>query len=227
MFLPVVYMARSLTPQGATGFTLLSVPLIERQGARPITSVDRQAPVAYDVPIMQATSTDWTLTARKYVPWLLSAVVVLLVCFKYVWISDEVRIERLIGKGAEAVSDRSVFRVGNLIASDYADGMGFDKSALLGAAQQIFQTFDKIEVRIEETAFEQAPEKTGEGSGKTATVRLRCSVTLYQGTGAMKVIDDHPRRKQFVALDLAGEGSRWLVRRIEFRNVDLRSAGGY
>ncbi len=176
---------------------------------------------------MEPASTDWTLSARKYIPWLLLAAVILLVCFKYVWISDEVRIERLIGKGAEAVADRSVFRVGNLVATDYSDAMGFDKSALLGAAQQIFQTFDKIDVTIEDIAFERAPEKTGEGSGKTATVRIRCSVTLYQGSGVMEVIDDDPEQRQFVALDLEGVGSRWLVRRIEFRNVNLRGAEGY
>ena len=161
------------------------------------------------------------LNLRKIIPWLIVAGVILFVLFRYVWISEEVRVHRLIKRGVKATENRSVFQVGNLLASDYSDAMGFDRSTILGVARDLFQNFDKIEVEIKDIDFEQPPEPSDNDQENIARVRIQCSVILHQSPSMMKVIDDDPALKQFVVIQVVKKNGRWLVQRIEFKNIDI------
>ena len=158
---------------------------------------------------------------RKLVPWLLVAGLIVFILFHYVWISDEERVRRLIDRGVEATEDRSIYRVGNLLAFDYSDAMSLDRNGILAVARDLFQTFDKIQVEIKDLKFDQPPELSDDGQVKTARVRIRCSVILHQSPSMMKVIDDNPAQRQFVVIQVVKKNSRWLVQRIEFQNIDM------
>jgi len=158
----------------------------------------------------------------RFLPWLLLIVIAGYVLYRYVLISEEERVRRFVEKGTEAVEDRSLLRVGNLLATDYSDGFGLDRGGILSAAKNAFETFDSIQVEIREILFDQPPLKIQlpDGEEKFARVRVRCRVILHQGEGVMEAIDDDPAQEQFVMLEVVKRNGRWLVRRIEFENVD-------
>ena len=152
--------------------------------------------------------------------------VVGLVLYRYVWVSEEERVRRMIRKGAAAVEEQSVLRCADLVAPDYSDSNGFDKRTLVDAARRMFEQFSKIEAQIEELSFEQPPAE-GQPEEWQARVRLRMSVKLYEDRGVAEIIDEDPRAEEFVVLHLVKRNRRWLLQRMEFKNVDILDYGAY
>ena len=100
---------------------------------------------------------------------------ILFLLFKYRLGTDGDRI-----RGDVAVKKMSLLRLGNLIAQDYSDSYGFDKQRILGAAQQVFESFDRIVIEIANLSFVQTPTKLEQNSYAEwkASARVRFRVTF-------------------------------------------------
>jgi len=170
--------------------------------------------------------TDRPRDPRRYIAGLLLLAVVGYVLYRYVWVSEEERVRRMVRQGAEAVEAQSLLRCADLVAQDYSDSNGFDKRTLLDAARRMFERFSKIEAQIEEITFDQPPAETA-GEEWQAAVRLRMSVKLYEEQGVAEIIDEDPRAKQFVLLRLVKRNRRWLLQRMEFENVNILGYEAY
>lgn len=163
---------------------------------------------------------------RRYLAGVLLVAVVGLVLYRYVWVSEEERVRRMVGKGAKAVEEQSVLRCADLVAPDYSDSTGFDKRTLVDAARRMFERFGKIEAQIEQMSFDQPPAE-GPPDQWQARVRLRMSVKLYEDRGVAEIIDEDPRAEEFVVLHLVKRNRRWLLQRMEFENVDILDYSAY
>ena len=135
---------------------------------------------------------------RRFVAGLILLAVVGFVLYRYVLVSEEKRVRRMVRKGAQAVEDQSVLRCADLVAQDYSDSNGFDKRMLVDAARRMFVRFGKIEAEIDELSFDQPPTELAEELSDEwqAQVRLRMSVKLYEERGVAEVIDEDPRAGQ-------------------------------
>jgi hypothetical protein len=163
---------------------------------------------------------------RRYLAGALLVALVGLVLYRYVWVSEEERVRRMVRKGATAVEERSVLRCANLVAQDYSDSNGFDKRTLVDAARRMFERFSKIEAEVEQLAFDSPPTEVQPEEWQ-ARVRLRMSVKLYEDRGVAEIIDEDPRAEEFVVLNLVKRNRRWLLQRMEFENVDILDYGAY
>jgi len=166
---------------------------------------------------------------RRYVLGVLLLAVSGFVLYRYVLISEEERVRRMVDKGAEAVEEQSLRRCAGLVSRDYSDSNGFDRRTLLDAARRMFESFTKIEVQIADLSFDQPPVKVagGESEEWRAQVRLRLSVKFYDERGVAELIDEDRRAKQFVLLSLIKRSGRWQLQKMEFENVDILNYGMY
>ena len=160
---------------------------------------------------------------RRVVIGLLLLAVLGFVLYRYVFISEEERVRRMVRKGAAAVERESILRCADLVAQDYFDSSGFDKRTLVDAARRMFESFTKIEARIETLSFDDPPARRsgGEGGEWEARVRLRMSVKLHDERGVAELIDENPRAGQFVLLSLVKRNRRWLLKGMEFENIQI------
>lgn len=161
--------------------------------------------------------------SRRLLLLLIAAGVIAYLLSHYVFVSEQKRIERLLERAEIAVEDQSLFSCSRMVSDAYSDSRGFDRSMLLGAARQMFSRFEKIDVDRERTQFVHLPETTVEGRTFEAIVRVYATVTLYTQDGGAALID--PSKKHSILLTLVKEKGRWLLKRMEFENVDLRRYG--
>lgn len=160
---------------------------------------------------------------RRVVVGLLLLAVLGFVLYRYVFISEEDRVRRMVYRSAKAVEEESILRCADRVAQDYSDSSGFDKRTLVDAARRMFETFSKIEAQIETLSFDEPPKQLsgGEGDEWEARVRLRMSVKLHDERGVAELIDENSKAGQFVLLSLVKRNRRWLLKRMEFENVHV------
>ncbi len=64
--------------------------------------------------------------------------------WKYVFISDETRVTRLISAMEQAVEKPNLVQLSDAIAADYSDGWGLDKQTVLGAVRSFRDQYDAV-----------------------------------------------------------------------------------
>ena len=74
--------------------------------------------------------------------------VIAYVLLAHVFISEETRIERQIQRGRKAIEDEAILTIASLVAVDYRDDQGHDRSALLAGLRSFFQTVDEVLIGI-------------------------------------------------------------------------------
>jgi len=99
-----------------------------------------------------------------------------------VFITEETKIERQIHKGRKAVENESILTVASLVAEDYRDKYGHDRSELLAGLRSFFQTTDGLQISITEVHV------TVDDTGAEAFVRFSISGVLdgqrFEGLGS-------------------------------------------
>ena len=86
--------------------------------------------------------------------WMLRIAVAAIVAFalwqawEWVFVTDEMRIQRQISVMAGAVEKGDLVRLSNALASDYSDDWGLDKSTLLGAVHSYRTQYDPVFIHI-------------------------------------------------------------------------------
>ena len=86
--------------------------------------------------------------------WVLRIAVVAIVAFalwrayQWLFVTDEMRIQRQISVMAGAVEKGDIVRLSNALASDYSDDWGLDKSTLLGAVHSYRTQYDPVFIHI-------------------------------------------------------------------------------
>jgi ketosteroid isomerase-like protein len=75
------------------------------------------------------------------------------------FLTEELRLKRLIATMERAVEQPNFLRLADAIASDYNDDWGLDKSALLLAVRNYRQRYDAFVVHIHDLAIEVAPDR--------------------------------------------------------------------
>ncbi len=86
--------------------------------------------------------------------WMLRIAVVAIVAFalwrayQWLFVTDEMRIQRQISVMAGAVEKGDLVRLSNALASDYSDDWGLDKSTLLGAVHSYRTQYDPVFIHI-------------------------------------------------------------------------------
>ncbi len=86
--------------------------------------------------------------------WVLRIAVAAIVAFalwqawEWVFVTDEMRIQRQISVMAGAVEKGDLVRLSNALASDYSDDWGLDKSTLLGAVHSYRTQYDPVFIHI-------------------------------------------------------------------------------
>jgi hypothetical protein len=68
--------------------------------------------------------------------------------YQWLFVTDEMQIERQISVMASAVEKGDLVRLSNALASDYTDDRGLDKSTLLGAVRSYRTQYDPIFIHI-------------------------------------------------------------------------------
>jgi hypothetical protein len=86
--------------------------------------------------------------------WVLRIVVAAIVAFalwrvyQWLFVTDEMRIQRQISIMANAVEKGDLVKLSNALASDYSDDRGLDKSTLLAAVQSYRSQYDPVFIHI-------------------------------------------------------------------------------
>ena len=78
---------------------------------------------------------------------LLLAVILYMVATR-VFISEEARIEKQIQRGRKAIEDESILTIALMVAEDYRDESGNDRSTLLAQVRHFFQVADNLKLGI-------------------------------------------------------------------------------
>ena len=83
---------------------------------------------------------------------LVIAVVVLALVAWWVWqryfITDETRVKRLLATATSAVEKGNLIKLADVIAYDYSDDFGFDKSTLIGGVRSFRSEYNAIFIHL-------------------------------------------------------------------------------
>ena len=95
---------------------------------------------------------------------LILAVVVLGLLTRWAWqhyfITDETRIKRLLATATTAVETGNLIKLENVIAYDYSDDFGFDKSTLIGGVRSFRAEYDAIFIHLADLKITVEPDHT-------------------------------------------------------------------
>lgn len=126
--------------------------------------------------------------------------------FKYVLVSDEARIRRVISQGKAAIEKEDFEKALKLVSRDYQDDFGLNKLAVAALLKRLFHEFDAIEIHIEEMEVEVREQGLGQ-----ATLLTWVTARMQDQTGFICGSTEEPCRVTFF---LAKEGGRWLVTKV-------------
>ena len=138
---------------------------------------------------------------------ILLAAVACFVLIKYIIISDETRIRRVIYKGKTAIEQEDFEGALKHVSRDYRDDYGLNKVAIAGILKRLFKEFDAIAIHVKGMEVEIA-----EGGLGQATLFTWVTAQVDDGVGYIVGSSENPSR---VIFTLAKEKGRWRVVRTE------------
>jgi hypothetical protein len=133
-----------------------------------------------------------------------------LACFlliKYILISDEARIRRVIYKGRAAIEQEDFEGALRHVSRDYRDDYGLNKVAIAAILKRLFKEFDTIAIHVKGMEVEITEEGLGEAT-------LLTWVTAKGGEGVGYIVGS-AEEPSCVVFTLAKERGRWRVVRTE------------
>jgi hypothetical protein len=127
-------------------------------------------------------------------------------CFlliKYIIISDETRIRRVIYKGKAAIEQEDFEGALRHVSREYQDDYGLNKVAIAAILQRLFKEFDTIAIHVKVMEVEIA-----EGGLGKATLSTWVTAHMGDEVGYIVGSAEEPSR---VIFTLAKERGRWRV----------------
>jgi hypothetical protein len=131
-------------------------------------------------------------------------------CFlliKYIIVSDETRIKRVIYKGTAAIEEEDFEGAMTHVSREYQDDYGLNKLAIGAVLKRLYKEFDAIDIRIEHIAVE-----ITEGGVGRATILTWATARVGDDFGYLVGSAETPRR---VVFTLVKERARWRVVKTE------------
>ena len=133
-----------------------------------------------------------------------------LACFiliKYILVSDEARIKRVIYKGKAAIEREDFEGALKHVSRDYRDDLGFNKLAIGVIIKRVFNEFDTIAIHVEDMEIEISETRLGQ-----ATLFTWVTAQGKEGIGYIVGSMEKPSR---VIFTLAKEGRHWRIVKVE------------
>jgi len=142
--------------------------------------------------------------------------VVMVLVFAGVWLwracteTDEVKIQRVIESGRQAVEDKSLRGVMAVLAPDYHDNLGSTIDTVRPTAQRLFLAVQGLHIDVRSRS---EPRVAQAGDHRIATVRLAVVVSgAVQGEPFYLM--GTPSEPIEVTIVLVQDGRKWLVREL-------------
>jgi ketosteroid isomerase-like protein len=131
------------------------------------------------------------------------AAVACFILIKYLFVSDEARIKKVIYKGKAAIEQEDFEGALTHVSRDYQDDYGLNKMAIAALLKRLYAQFDNITIHVESLEVEIQESGLGQAS-------LLTWVTAKLGgeTGYIVGNAENPSRVVFI---LAKEGNQWRV----------------
>jgi hypothetical protein len=135
------------------------------------------------------------------------AAVACFILIKYLIVSDEARIRRVIYKGKAAIEREDFEGALKYVSRNYRDDYGLNKVAIAAILKRVFMEFDAIAIHVKGMEVEIIEEGLGQ-------VTLFTWVTAEGGEGVGYIVGskEEPSR---VIFTLAKERGRWRIVRAE------------
>jgi hypothetical protein len=135
------------------------------------------------------------------------AVVAAFILIKYLLVSDEARIKKVIYKGKAAIEQEDFERALTLVSRDYQDEYGLNKMAIAALLKRLYAQFDDIKIYVEWMEVEILEKGVGQAA-------ILTWVTAQWGEDVGYIVGNAeiPRR---VVFTLAKEGKNWRVVKTE------------
>jgi hypothetical protein len=148
-----------------------------------------------------------TIGRRGKTVFIVLAAVACFVLIKYIIVSDEARIRRVIYKGKAAIEQEDFEGALRHVSRDYRDDYGLNKVAIGALLKRVFMEFDSIAIHVKGMEVEIA-----EGGLGKATLFTWVTAHGAEGVGYIVGSAEEPSR---VIFTLAKERGRWRVVRTE------------
>jgi ketosteroid isomerase-like protein len=148
-----------------------------------------------------------TIGRRGKTVLIIMAAVACFVLIKYIIVSDEARIRRVIYKGKAAIEQEDFEGALTHVSRDYRDDYGLNKVAIAGILKRLFKEFDTIAIHVKGMEVE-----ISEGGLGQATLFTWVTAQMGDGVGYIVGSAEEPSR---VVFTLAKERGRWRVVRTE------------
>ena len=134
---------------------------------------------------------------------IIMAAVAAFILIKYLLVSDEARIKKVIYKGKAAIEQEDFEGALTHVSRDYQDDYGLNKMAIAALLKRLYAQFDDITIHVESMEIEIMENGLGQAS-------LLTWVTAKLGgeTGYIVGNAENPSRVIFI---LAKEGKQWRV----------------
>jgi hypothetical protein len=139
------------------------------------------------------------------------AMVIILVAGAWVWRacteSDEVKIQRVIEAGRNAIEDKSLRGVMGLLTRDYHDNLGLNAQSVRPMLQRLFFAFQGLHIDVKSQS---RPVFNVSGSHRTAAVTLAVTVSgAVQGQPIYLM--GTPSEPAEATVTLTQDGRTWLI----------------
>ena len=131
------------------------------------------------------------------------AAVACFILIKYLFVSDEARIKKVIYKGKAAIEQEDFEGALTHVSRDYQDDYGLNKMAIAALLKRLYAQFDNITIHVESMDVEIQENGLGQASLLTWV-----TATLGGETGYIVGNVENPSRVVFI---LAKEGNQWRV----------------
>ena len=131
------------------------------------------------------------------------AVVAAFILIKYLLVSDEARIKKVIYKGKAAIEQEDFEGALKHVSRDYQDDYGLNKMAIAALLKRLYAQFDDITIHVESIDV-----KIMESGLGQAALLTWVTAKLGGETGYIVGNAENPSRVIFI---LAKEGEQWRV----------------
>jgi ribosomal protein L31 len=139
------------------------------------------------------------------------ALVIILVACAWWWRtsteSDEVKIQRVIETGRNAIEDKSLRGVMELLAHDYHDNLGLNEQSVRPMLQRLFFAVPGLHIDVKSQSH---PVFNGSGSHRTATVTLSVVVS-GSVQGQPSYLMGAPSEPADATVTLTQDDRKWLI----------------
>jgi hypothetical protein len=148
-----------------------------------------------------------TLGGKGKTVLIIMAAVAAFILIKYLLVSDEARIKKVIYKGKAAIEQEDFEGALKLVSRDYQDDYGLNKMAIAAILKRVYAEFDDIAIYVEWMEVEILESGLGQ-----AAILTWVTAQGREGVGYIVGNAENPSR---VVFTLAKEGRHWRVVKVE------------